>query len=74
MGWLGYLHNKLTYQEGKHYVAQSLTEDVSSFASTKVEALQNLREAVSLYLEDARKSDIRKVERPELVTTAVTYA
>lgn len=64
----------IVWKEGRHYVAQSLTVDVSSFGSTKVDALQNLREAVSLYLEDAQKSDIHKVERPELVTTEVTYA
>jgi len=64
----------IVWKEGKHYVTQSLTVDVSSFGSTKADALRNLREAVSLYLEDARKSDIRKIERPELVTTAVTYA
>jgi predicted RNase H-like HicB family nuclease len=64
----------LVWKEGKHYIAQSLTVDVSSFGSTKAEALRNLHEAVSLYLEDAQKSDIRKVERPELVTANVTYA
>ena len=64
----------IVWKEGKYYVAQSLTVDVSSFGRTKAEALLNLREAVSLYLEDARRSDIRKIERAELVTTAVTYA
>jgi predicted RNase H-like HicB family nuclease len=63
----------LVWKEGKYYVAQSLTVDVSSFGSSKAEALRNLREAVSLYLEDARKKDIRKIERPELVTDAVQY-
>jgi predicted RNase H-like HicB family nuclease len=64
----------LVWKEGRHYVAQSLTVDVSSFGSTKAIALKNLNEAVSLYLEDASESDIRKVLRPELVTANVTYA
>jgi predicted RNase H-like HicB family nuclease len=64
----------LVWKEGKHYVALSLTVDVSSFGSTKAKALANLREAVSLYLEDARKTDIREVLHPELVTASVRYA
>jgi len=64
----------LVWKEGKYYVAQALNMDVSSFGKTKQEALGNLREAVELYLEDARPQDVRKVERPELVTTAISYA
>ncbi len=64
----------LVWKEGKYCVAQSLNVDVSSFGKTKKEALANLKEAVSLYLEDAKSGDIREVINPELVTTAVTYA
>jgi predicted RNase H-like HicB family nuclease len=59
------------WKEGKYYVAQSLNVDVSSFGKTKKEALKNLSEALELYLEDAKKSDIAKVERPELVALSV---
>jgi predicted RNase H-like HicB family nuclease len=55
------------WKEGKYYVAQSLNVDVSSFGDTKKEALSNLKEAIELYLEDAKASEIGKVERPELV-------
>ena len=64
----------LVWKEGKYYIAQALNIDVSSFGKTKQEALGNLREAVELYLEDARSQDVRKVEHPELVTTAISYA
>lgn len=64
----------LVWKEQKQYVAQALNVDVSSFGKTKQEALRNLREAVLLYLEDARPQDIRKVEHPELTTTAISYA
>ena len=40
------------YREDTDYVAQCLDYDVSSFGSTQLEALANLREAVELYLED----------------------
>jgi len=40
------------YREGSDYVAQCLDFDVSSFGSSKEEALGMLREAVELYLED----------------------
>lgn len=42
----------LIYREGKHYVAQSLNVDVSSFGTTFEEAKSNLREALELYFED----------------------
>jgi len=63
----------LVWKEGKYYVAQSLTVDVSSFGKTRADALSNLHEAVALYLEDARKSDIHTIEHPELVTASVVY-
>jgi predicted RNase H-like HicB family nuclease len=40
------------YREESDYVAQCLDFDVSSFGATKEEALQMLKEAVELYLED----------------------
>lgn len=39
----------LVWKEGKHYVSQSLTVDISSFGKNKNEALNNLNEAVELY-------------------------
>jgi len=40
------------HKEGEHYVAQCMNVDVSSFGSTVEEAIDNLTEAVELYLED----------------------
>lgn len=40
------------YHEGKHYVAQCLNVDVSSFGDTVEEAMANIKEAVELYFED----------------------
>jgi predicted RNase H-like HicB family nuclease len=40
------------YREESDYVAQCLDFDVSSFGSTRDEALANLKEAIELYLED----------------------
>ncbi len=42
------LHN-VVWKEGKHYVAQCLNVDVSSFGSTRKKALENLAEALQLY-------------------------
>ncbi len=42
----------IIYQEGKYYVAQCLNVEVSSFGETIDEAINNLKEAVELYLED----------------------
>ncbi|MBC8499231.1 MAG: type II toxin-antitoxin system HicB family antitoxin [Candidatus Atribacteria bacterium] len=64
----------VVWKEGKYYVAQCLNIDVSSFGKTKKEALANLDEALELYLEDAKDSEIIKVERPELVKLSLRYA
>jgi predicted RNase H-like HicB family nuclease len=40
------------FREDGDYVAQCLDFDVSSFGSTKEEAVEMLREAVELYLDD----------------------
>jgi len=58
----------VVWKEDKHYVAQSLNVDVSSFGTTKKEALTNLREALELYFEDAPKGSASTVEEPEIVS------
>ena len=63
----------IIWKEGKHYVAQCLNVDVSSFGKSRKEALANLEEAIGLYFEDF-DSDIVKVERPELLTCSLKYA
>lgn len=42
----------IVWKEGRHFIAQCLNVDVSSFGKTKAEALKNLKEAVQLYFED----------------------
>jgi predicted RNase H-like HicB family nuclease len=53
----------IIYQEGKYYVAQCLNVDVSSFGEAIDEAINNLKEAMELYLEgeDIEIPDIGKV-------------
>lgn len=43
--------NYCVYREDEIHVAQCLNVDVSSFGATEKEAVDNLREAVELYLE-----------------------
>ena len=50
----------IVWKEGKHYVAQCLNVDVSSFGKTKKEALKNIDEALELYFEDAKTLKITK--------------
>lgn len=64
----------VVWKEGKYYVSQCLNVDVSSFGKTKKEALNNLSEALELYLEDDKTSRISKVERPEVVRQQLNYA
>ena len=62
------------WKEGKFYVAQCLNVDVSSFGKTKKTALKNLQEALELYFEDAKPSQITKVDNAEVAKLAVAYA
>ncbi len=61
----------VVWREGKYHVAQCLNVDVSSFGSTKREALANLDEALELYFEDVKKSHVTRVERPEIVKVSL---
>lgn len=46
------------YRERKYFVSQCLNVDVSSFGDTPEEAVDNLKEAVELYLEDENFPDL----------------
>lgn len=48
-------------KEGRHYVAQCLNVDVSSFGSSEKAALNNLKEALELYFEDAQPAAVTPV-------------
>lgn len=58
----------VVWQEGEYFVAQSLNVDVSSFGTTKQEALKNLREALELFFEDAEDVIVQSVHEPEIVS------
>ncbi len=64
----------VVWREGKHYVAQCLNVDVSSFGGTKRQALENLQEALELYFQDEDGVKLATVERPELIPIAISRA
>ena len=64
----------VVWQEGKHYVAQCLNVDVSSFGETREEALKNLDEALELYFEDQKELKVNTVNRPQIVSQSLKYA
>lgn len=59
----------IVWKEGKYFVAQCLNVDVSSFGKTHEDASANLKEALELYLEDAPKDSIHKIEMPSISVT-----
>jgi predicted RNase H-like HicB family nuclease len=62
----------VVWKEGNFYVAQCLNIDVSSFGETKAEALENLNEALMLYLEDITPDEpFQTVEKPEIVNLSI---
>ena len=64
----------IVWKEGKHYVAQCLNVEVSSFGDTKEEALINLKEAIELYLEDASIDNLNTIEEPEIIYSQIEHA
>ncbi len=64
----------VVWKEGKHYVAQCLNVDVSSFGKTKKDALDNLNEALELYFEDQKNIKIVKIENPSIVKRQFQHA
>lgn len=60
------IFTNVVWKEGEYFVAQCLNVDVSSFGKTYEEALHNLQEAIELYLEDAPKGSVTKIEMPSL--------
>ena len=64
----------VVWKEGKHYVAQCLNIDISSFGESREEALKNLDEALNLFFEDDKHEDIQRVENPEIVRLSIKYA
>ena len=64
----------IIWREGKHYVAQCLNVDVSSFGKTKTEAVKNLKEALELYFEDTKSSKVREIDEPVIVEQKLQYA
>ena len=63
--------NYVIWKEEEFFVSQCLNVEVSSFGDTKEEAINNLKEAVKLYLQDEDNPEFTEVE---LVETGSTYA
>lgn len=64
----------VVWQEGKYFVSQCLNVDVSSFGKTHEEAVKNLKEAINLYLEDAPRGKMIKIEKPSILIEAMQHA
>ncbi len=64
----------VVWREEKHFVAQCLNVDVSSFGDTKEESLTNLKEALELYFEDGKDVQVSVIESAEVVPMALSYA
>jgi predicted RNase H-like HicB family nuclease len=63
--------NYVIWKEDEFFVSQCLNVEVSSFGHSKEEAINNLKEAVKLYLQDEDNPEFTEVE---LVETGSTFA
>ncbi|ASU34819.1 hypothetical protein MuYL_2932 [Mucilaginibacter xinganensis] len=66
--------NSAVWKVGNYFVAQCLNVEVSSFGDTKDEALDNLQEALELYLEDNEHPEFTIIDKPEIVGSILKYA
>ena len=64
----------VVWKEGKYYVGQCLNVGVSSFGKTKKEALNNLNEALELYFEDQKPTNLVKIENISIVKHQLQHA
>lgn len=62
------------WREGKHFVAQCLNVDVSSFGDSKKTAQKNLEEALGLYFEDVKNPKITRIEKVDIVSILFDHA
>lgn len=61
-----------TWREDDLYVAQCLDVDVSSFGKTQNEAMDNIKEAIELYLEDSIELDFPNIKTPTITQTKIS--
>lgn len=61
-----------TWKEDDFYVAQCLDVDVSSFGTTQNEALENIKEAIELYLEDSKEFGFPNIKAPTITQTKIS--
>ena len=65
----------IVWQEDKHFVAQCLDVDVSSFGDTHTEAMANLKEAIELYFEDVPHTlSFPLIQQPTIHIERLQYA
>lgn len=72
-------YHALLWKEGGWYVARGVEIEVASQGKTKLEAIENLKEALDLLLEDGGRQKIKipAVQKMELMTfdlPAASYA
>ena len=63
----------IVYKEDKYYISQCLNVDVASFGNSIDEAIENLKEAVELYLENETNVPYYNIESA-LIGEAVVNA
>ena len=63
----------IIWKEDRHWVAQCLNVDISSFGNSQKSALKNIKEALELYFEGTRSPKISQVKSPVIRSTVLQY-
>lgn len=64
----------VVYREDEYFVTQALNVDVASFGQTVEEAVENLRDAVTLYLKDENSDELFHAVEDAMIGEAVINA
>lgn len=62
------------WQEGDQYVAKALENSVSSFGTSKQEALDRCKEALELYYDGEESATYQTIQGASLVDYTLSYA
>ena len=55
------------WQEGENFIAKALENNVSSFGTDTISAMNNLKEALELYYEDEQKPLYNEIKAVSLI-------
>lgn len=64
----------IVWKEEKYFISQCLEVEVSSFGTTKKQAIKNLQDALALYFQDAPIPKKQRIQNLEIKSVSFEHA